>query len=77
MVVLLTWLFWWCSGRQFDPEAGTLRDLALVAEVGVSPSWFRWHPTLPVLYCTNETMFGEDRRATLRVACAGPLPLEY
>jgi 6-phosphogluconolactonase len=35
-----------------------------VAQVQVSPSWFRWHPTLPVLYSTNETMFGEESSVT-------------
>ena len=48
----------------FDPADGTLSDLQLAAEVEVSPSWFRWHPVLPVLYTTNETFFGEDSAIT-------------
>ena len=26
-----------------------------MAEAGTSPDWLSWHPTLPVLICTNET----------------------
>ena len=45
-----------------------------MAEVLVSPSWFRWHPTLPVLYTTNETMFGEDSSVTaFRLTSTGGL----
>jgi 6-phosphogluconolactonase (cycloisomerase 2 family) len=49
---------------QFDDETGQLDQLKLVAEVGVSPSWFRWHPTLPVLYTNNETFDGSASSVT-------------
>lgn len=43
---------------------GTFSDLTLVAEVQCSPSWFRWHPALPVLYTTNETFDGSASSVT-------------
>lgn len=49
---------------EFDSTAGTLASLQLVAEVGCSPSWFRWHPSLPVLYTTNETFDGSASSIT-------------
>ena len=42
-------------------------------QVGVSPSWFRWHPTLPVLYTTNETFAGEASSITAFRLTAGAL----
>lgn len=41
-----------------------LTDCKVVAEVQCSPSWFRLHPKLPVLYCTNETFDGSDSSVT-------------
>ena len=32
--------------------------------MGISPSWFRLHPSLPVLYTTNETFDGSDSSVT-------------
>ena len=49
---------------RFDPAAGTLSELTLVAEVGISPSWFRWHPSKPILYTTNETFDGSPSSVT-------------
>ena len=49
---------------KFDPATGVLSDCKIVAEVQCSPSWFRLHPTLPVLYCTNETFDGSDSAVT-------------
>ena len=40
---------------RFDPSTGLLHSLAVAAACEVSPSWFRWHPTLPVLYANEET----------------------
>ena len=49
----------------FDEENGLLTGPAsLVAECSVSPSWFRWHSSLPVMYATNETMDGSPSAVT-------------
>lgn len=49
---------------KFDPSTGEFSDFKIVAEVQCSPSWFRLHPTLPVLYSTNETFDGSDSHVT-------------
>jgi len=48
----------------FDPETGELSDVTLAAEAAISPSWLRAHPTLPVIYSTNETMDGGGEDCT-------------
>ena len=41
----------------FDPATGAfVSGPTLAAEVGCCPGWLCWHPTLPVMYTTNETM---------------------
>lgn len=50
----------------FDDSDGALSNLELAAEVGVSPSWLQWHPTLPVLYAANETFHLGGIRYTSR-----------
>jgi 6-phosphogluconolactonase (cycloisomerase 2 family) len=49
----------------FDDANGSLTDLRLAAEVGVSPAWLQWHPSKPVLYSANETFHHGGIRYTL------------
>jgi hypothetical protein len=37
------------------PPRGRVSPPELVAKSVVSPSWLRWHPTMPVMYTTQET----------------------
>jgi 6-phosphogluconolactonase (cycloisomerase 2 family) len=39
----------------FDTASGRVSPPELVAKSVVSPSWLRWHPTMPVMYTTQET----------------------
>lgn len=43
---------------EFDAATGKLSKAVLAAPSKLSPSWLRWHPTLPVLYSTQETNEG-------------------
>ena len=43
---------------EFDTATGNISDAVLAAPSQLSPSWLRWHPTLPVLYSTQETNEG-------------------
>ena len=49
----------------FDDADGSLSNLRLAAEVGVSPAWLQWHPHQPVFYSANETFHYGGIRYTL------------
>lgn len=49
----------------FDDADGSLSNLRLAAEVGVSPAWLQWHPREPVFYSANETFHFGGIRYTL------------
>jgi hypothetical protein len=49
----------------FDDVDGSLADLRLAAEVGVSPAWLQWNPGQPVFYSANETFHHGGIRYTL------------
>ena len=65
----------------FNSDTGELSEYQLAAEAYISPSWLRAHPTLPVVYSSNETMDGEGEGCTpsymsaYRVGPAGTLAL--
>ena len=60
---------------QFDSASGEFvpGSLSLRAEVATSPSWVRWHPTLPVLYTNNESFEGDFGSVTAYGVGAGCL----